>query len=192
MQIAMDLLLRRGYGAVRCWRPGQGYGLTLIPGISEDASNHSAEILTRRLWGPPVRQQCHDHRAVSAEYPQLKHDASCSHLSSAGEAHRFQYARRLFHSAPALHSLHGEESLSVLTSGVDTTSEQFSANTSAMKALVSSLEEEVRKVQLGGGVKAVERHRKKGKFLARERIDKLLDPESPFLELSQVSPTLNS
>ena len=41
-------------------------------------------------------------------------------------------------------------------------------------------------VRLGGGVKAVERHKKRNKYLPRERIDHLLDPGSPFLELSQV------
>ncbi|GAQ80628.1 mitochondrail-like 3-methylcrotonyl-CoA carboxylase beta chain [Klebsormidium nitens] len=183
----MDLLLRRGYGALRCWRPRQGCGLTLIPAISEDASNHSTEALTRRFWETPLGRQHNIQKEVSAEYPQLKHDSSCSHFKSNGGTHMFQSARRLFHSAPILYSLQGEESLSVLTSAVDTTSEQFSANTSAMKALVSTLEEEVRKVQLGGGSKAVERHRKKGKILARERIDKLLDPGSPFMELSQLA-----
>ena len=41
-------------------------------------------------------------------------------------------------------------------------------------------------VRLGGGVKAVERHKRRNKYLPRERIDHLLDPGSPFLELSQV------
>lgn len=41
-------------------------------------------------------------------------------------------------------------------------------------------------VQLGGGLKAVERHKRRNKYLPRERIDHLLDPGSPFLELSQV------
>ena len=39
----------------------------------------------------------------------------------------------------------------------------------------------------GGGVKAVEKHRQRNKLLPRERIDRLLDPGSPFLELSQLA-----
>lgn len=48
----------------------------------------------------------------------------------------------------------------------------------------------ISQVRLGGGVKAVERHKSRKKYLPRERIDYLLDPGSPFLELSQVLSSL--
>jgi len=56
-----------------------------------------------------------------------------------------------------------------------------------MCRLVSELRSTVDKVAEGGGGAAVQRHKEKGKLLARERVDLLLDPGSPFLELSQLA-----
>ncbi|WP_433338982.1 acyl-CoA carboxylase subunit beta [Spirillospora sp. CA-294931] len=56
-----------------------------------------------------------------------------------------------------------------------------------MLAKVAELEAEHAKVLMGGGEKYVDRHRKRGKLLARERIEMLLDPDSPFLELSPLA-----
>jgi len=56
-----------------------------------------------------------------------------------------------------------------------------------MKAVVSKLRSTVEKITLGGGQKARERHTSKGKLLPRERINTLLDKNSPFLELSQLA-----
>ena len=56
-----------------------------------------------------------------------------------------------------------------------------------MKALVSELQSKVANVVQGGGEKAMERHKSRGKLLARERIDRLIDPGSPFLEMSQMA-----
>ncbi|GAB5566941.1 methylcrotonoyl-CoA carboxylase beta chain [Prionailurus iriomotensis] len=54
-----------------------------------------------------------------------------------------------------------------------------------MKVLVNQLHERAQKIRLGGSEKARERHVSRGKLLARERVDSLLDPGSPFLEFSQ-------
>src|SRR5437868_7012505 len=56
-----------------------------------------------------------------------------------------------------------------------------------MAALVAELRERTARVALGGGDKAVERHRSRGKLTARERIDRLVDPGSAFLELSALA-----
>src|SRR4051795_12702246 len=56
-----------------------------------------------------------------------------------------------------------------------------------MKELVSELRERTARIALGGGEKAVERHRSRGKLTARERIDRLLDPGTAFLELSALA-----
>ncbi|WP_084960580.1 acyl-CoA carboxylase subunit beta [Thermoactinospora rubra] len=56
-----------------------------------------------------------------------------------------------------------------------------------MLAKLADLEAELRKAVAGGGEKYVERHRKRGKLLARERIELLVDPDSPFLELSPLA-----
>ncbi|XP_060572168.1 methylcrotonoyl-CoA carboxylase beta chain, mitochondrial-like [Ruditapes philippinarum] len=56
-----------------------------------------------------------------------------------------------------------------------------------MTNLVSELRGKVSTILQGGGEKARQRHMSRGKLLPRERIMKLLDPESPFLELSQLA-----
>jgi len=65
--------------------------------------------------------------------------------------------------------------------------EDFKANKAAMDELVSHLRKTIDGVYLGGGVKAVEKHKARGKLLARERIAGLLDAGAPFLELSPLA-----
>ena len=77
--------------------------------------------------------------------------------------------------------------LVVLETHVDAASELFVANRARMTALVSELAERTALVRQGGGARYVERHRAQGKLPPRERIDKLLDPGSPFLELSALA-----
>ncbi|CAG7885069.1 unnamed protein product [Brassica rapa] len=74
----------------------------------------------------------------------------------------------------------------VLPDGVDRKSEAFSSNAIAMEGILSELRTHITKVLAGGGEEAVKRNRSRNKLLPRERIDKLLDPGSSFLELSQV------
>lgn len=54
-----------------------------------------------------------------------------------------------------------------------------------MKKVVDDLRSKVGKITRGGGDKAIQRHTSKGKLLARDRIDCLLDSNSSFLEISQ-------
>src|SRR5881398_2143970 len=56
-----------------------------------------------------------------------------------------------------------------------------------MEQLVAELRERTAQVVLGGGEKAVDRHRSRGKMTARERIDRVVDPDSAFLELSALA-----
>ncbi|HEY4439129.1 MAG TPA: carboxyl transferase domain-containing protein [Candidatus Elarobacter sp.] len=58
-----------------------------------------------------------------------------------------------------------------------------------MAALVGDLRERLTRVRAGGGPEAVARHRKRGKMTARDRIDRLVDPGSAFLELSALAAT---
>ncbi len=60
-------------------------------------------------------------------------------------------------------------------------------NRRAMVALVDTLRANLARVRLGGGESAIARHRKRGKLTARERIDRLIDPGSAFLELSALA-----
>ncbi|KAJ6539677.1 carboxyl transferase [Mycena capillaripes] len=76
---------------------------------------------------------------------------------------------------------------SVLPSLVSTASPEFAAKAEAMDALVADLEAKLADARLGGGAKAAERFRSKGKKLPRERLSLLLDPHTPFLELSPLA-----
>ncbi|HEY1726365.1 MAG TPA: carboxyl transferase domain-containing protein, partial [Steroidobacteraceae bacterium] len=64
---------------------------------------------------------------------------------------------------------------------------QFLANAEAMRALVLQLRERTAQVARGGSESARERHRSRGKLLVRDRIDLLLDPGSPFLEIGALA-----
>src|SRR5882672_8866125 len=74
-----------------------------------------------------------------------------------------------------------------LPSRVRTDSPDFTANHDKMTALVAQLRERIAKAREGGGPRYVQRHREQGKLPARERIDRLLDEGSPFLELSALA-----
>jgi acetyl-CoA carboxylase carboxyltransferase component len=65
--------------------------------------------------------------------------------------------------------------------------EAFERRRAAMEALVAELRERTSQVAAGGGEKAVERHRSRGKLTARERIDRLVDPGTAFLELNALA-----
>ncbi|MGZ4319534.1 MAG: carboxyl transferase domain-containing protein, partial [Gaiellaceae bacterium] len=66
-------------------------------------------------------------------------------------------------------------------------SEAFVARKARMEELVAELRERTAQVARGGGEKALEKHRSRGKLTARERIDRLLDPDTAFLELSALA-----
>ncbi|MBA1148706.1 methylcrotonoyl-CoA carboxylase [Ectothiorhodospiraceae bacterium WFHF3C12] len=77
--------------------------------------------------------------------------------------------------------------MTAIRSKLDTRGEQFSAQREEMQRLVADLREQVQRNKLGGGETARERHISRGKLLPRDRIRVLLDPGSPFLELSQLA-----
>ena len=71
----------------------------------------------------------------------------------------------------------------VLQSSIDSSDETFRANAEANAESIARLDELLAESRAGGGEKYVERHRKRGKLLPRERIELLLDRDSHFLEL---------
>jgi 3-methylcrotonyl-CoA carboxylase beta subunit len=77
--------------------------------------------------------------------------------------------------------------MTVLKSTIDVRSSDFAAASAAMQAVVDDLRAEVENVKLGGGEAARAKHTGRGKMLPRERVRALLDPGSPFLELSQMA-----
>src|SRR5919106_1672451 len=77
--------------------------------------------------------------------------------------------------------------VAVLSSQIERESEVFIARRERMETLVAELRERTDTVARGGGEKAVERHRSRGKMTARERVDRLVDPGSAFLELGALA-----
>jgi acetyl-CoA carboxylase carboxyltransferase component len=77
--------------------------------------------------------------------------------------------------------------MQVLESNVDTRTELYAANRAGMLERIAALDEQQALAVGGGGPRYVARHRERGKLLARERIELLLDRDAPFLELSTVA-----
>ncbi len=77
--------------------------------------------------------------------------------------------------------------MDVLESRVQTSDPAFQANAAAYRQLVDTYKERLARVKKGGGERAQKRHAEQGKLVARERIDRLLDSGSPFLELSPLA-----
>ncbi|WP_329132190.1 methylcrotonoyl-CoA carboxylase [Streptomyces sp. NBC_01476] len=74
-----------------------------------------------------------------------------------------------------------------LSSAADPASETYRSNTEAHAALTAALRDKLATARLGGGQKARARHTARGKLLPRDRVDGLLDPGSPFLELAPLA-----
>lgn len=77
--------------------------------------------------------------------------------------------------------------METLNSHLNKNNPEFKENADYLKSLTEEFRQRVAKVKAGGGEKAVERHHSRGKLLARERINQLLDPDSPFLEFSTLA-----
>ncbi len=74
-----------------------------------------------------------------------------------------------------------------LASHLDTSAAEYARNREHMQGLVAELREQLARAGQGGGPDAVKRHRSRGKLLARERIERLIDPGADFLELSPLA-----
>src|SRR5258705_12563920 len=74
-----------------------------------------------------------------------------------------------------------------LHSTIDPTSSEFARNADVMRGLVAELREKLKVVSGGGGETSRKRHTSRGKMLARERVDLLVDPGTAFLELSPLA-----
>ncbi len=75
----------------------------------------------------------------------------------------------------------------VLRSLIQTSSDEFKTNAEHHRKLAAELDERLAQVRLGGGAEAKARHEKRGKLFVRDRIAKLLDPGSPFLEIGALA-----
>ncbi len=75
--------------------------------------------------------------------------------------------------------------MAIIQTKINPNTAAFSTNASAMQVLVDDLHKTFNNIQQGGGTQAQEKHVARGKLLARDRINQLLDPSSPFLEIAQ-------
>jgi 3-methylcrotonyl-CoA carboxylase beta subunit len=82
---------------------------------------------------------------------------------------------------------HRDKPMPRIESRLETRSQEFQDNARALRVLAAELKREVERAAEGGSAQAVSRHRAAGKLTARERVRLLLDPGSPFLELSQLA-----
>ena len=82
--------------------------------------------------------------------------------------------------------------MTTLNTLIDTNSDSFRANAAHNRALAGELRERVAKAALGGSEASRERHVARGKLLPRDRVTRLLDPASPFLEIASLSRTAST
>jgi acetyl-CoA carboxylase carboxyltransferase component len=75
----------------------------------------------------------------------------------------------------------------ILSTSVDVSSDAYLANRAAQLAVLDQLDEQIEVALAGGGERYQQRHRDRGRLPVRERIELLLDPDSPFLELSMLA-----
>src|SRR5712692_5041804 len=80
-----------------------------------------------------------------------------------------------------------DASVPVLQTSVNSLDSHFKANAERMRLLVEELQGNLTVIRGGGGKEQTERHRSRGKLTARERVDRLLDPGTAFLELSALA-----
>ncbi len=74
-----------------------------------------------------------------------------------------------------------------LETKIDTNSDEFKKNKEEFVKILNQYREILKSAKKGGSEKAVQKHKERGKLLARERIDLLIDPNTPFLELSPLA-----
>jgi 3-methylcrotonyl-CoA carboxylase beta subunit len=77
--------------------------------------------------------------------------------------------------------------MDVLETKIDVRGAEFAANRDRMLGLVEELRGHLTRARAGGGDKAQARHREQNKMFVRDRVDKLLDAGSPFLELGALA-----
>src|SRR5262245_42796991 len=79
--------------------------------------------------------------------------------------------------------------MDVLETHVNPSDPTFKTNHECMERLLQELRDRTARARQGGGPKYLQRHREQGELPVRDRIERLLDPGSPFLELSPLAAT---
>ena len=164
------------------------------PGAQPDRRGGSAGPRRRRSARPDARTgaaRAHDgRRSSSGRRPgsraRIDEDGTGDSCAGRRVGHRAERRRRREgRRRPAAGAGGGGDV--ILRSKLNPGSDEFRDNVRANQALVADLREQLDRVALGGGERARERHVGRGKLLPRDRVDQLLDPGSPFLELSPMA-----
>jgi acetyl-CoA carboxylase carboxyltransferase component len=77
--------------------------------------------------------------------------------------------------------------MGIIETHIDRNNPEFRENARYFQGLIEELQQRIQEVQQGGGPEAIRKHRKRNKLLARERVQLLCDPDTPFLELSPLA-----
>src|SRR5262245_54490977 len=77
--------------------------------------------------------------------------------------------------------------MDAIQSKIDRADPVFAENQAHMQRLVGELKSRTERVRKGGGEAAIDKHTSRGKLFVRDRIERLIDPDSPFLELSTLA-----
>lgn len=77
--------------------------------------------------------------------------------------------------------------MDIIDSTIDISSKEYLENYSHYEKLVKNLKDNIAKVQMGGGEEKIKLHKSRNKMLVRERIDALLDPDTPFMEFNPLA-----
>src|SRR5215510_12290764 len=85
---------------------------------------------------------------------------------------------------PAVVAIKRRGFMEIIRTNANLRSDAYRANRAAFLEQIAYLDEQLALARAGGGPKYVERHRQRGKLMARERIELLLDRDSPFLEIA--------
>lgn len=122
----------------------------------------------------------------------LRTQAQCSLLTSTSRAKlqarsQIPTVHQSARNAATFTHSHHAEAISIIPTTVDTSSTDFKENKRSMEEATANLIELHTKIAQGGSQKAREKHISRGKMLVRDRISALVDPGTPFLELSQMA-----
>lgn len=100
-----------------------------------------------------------------------------------------QYISRLRAGAPSLlpKDVGSKDDMPTLKSQITTSSADFRTNAEHHRKLAAELENQLARVREGGGKEARDKHEKRGKLFVRDRISKLLDPGTGFLEVGALA-----
>ena len=177
-----------------------GWAAPALAGASIYAVPLAARLRSLRGGGVGVEREHERGEAAARARRALRTAAAVTALPQQQQQHQHQHQHHHHHQqqhrylhqqsaagAPTTAGGGARAGGSVLPRSLDAGGDAYAASLASMGALLDAMRAEVAHAHAGGGAHAAERHRARGKMLPRERVDALLDPGSPFLELSPLA-----